>query len=241
MSNIIFRGAVTGLSYYDYGRFIDELAPGAKLVVRPVKTPYDIHAIGVFYGGAQIGWIPKTQSERVSTEIADKGFLYAELVVVVLNHDRTQGFNERLYIIVYEPVAPNHQPQAKDTSMSQVVQQLINTNTDCAVSAGFLEAGRIANNTVVKLASKHLPPMVRGYADTPIGKLVIANAAQFTAARLRPQDTRLQKLTKAMIVEAYQELYQEFDIEQMLDDMLDNSSIKRALNTLEADTPAPKK
>lgn len=126
--------------------------------------------------------------------------------------------------------------ESKEYRMSQI-DQVIDKNKQTAVSAAFMEAGRIANNQVAKIASKQLPVMLRGYADTALGKLVLANAANFAAQKLRPQDQRLGKLTGAMMVQAYQELYADFDIEQMIEDLLENSTIKKALKTVDAELP----
>ena len=77
--------------------------------------------------------------------------------------------------------------------------------------------------------------MVRGYADTAVGKLVIANIAAMAAAQLRPQDATLQKLTMAMTTAAYQEVIQNVDIEGMLDSLLSSPDIQRAINKLPKD------
>lgn len=125
------------------------------------------------------------------------------------------------------------QQPTKEKQMTNFTDKVINVNTATATDAAFLEAGRIANNQAVKFASKTLPLMVRGYADTPVGKLTLANAAVLAAAQFRPNDKRLTKLTQAMLVVAWQELYQSFDIEEMIDSMLDNKSIKKALDKLD--------
>lgn len=125
--------------------------------------------------------------------------------------------------------------ESKEPTMAQTIDTIIDKNKQTAVSAAFMEAGRIANNQVAKIAGKQLPVIVRGYADTALGKVVMANLANFAAQKLRPADQRLNKLTGAMMVQAYQELYAEFDIEQMIEDLLDNSSIKKALKTIDVD------
>lgn len=134
----------------------------------------------------------------------------------------------------------NYKPQItindkqKDNIMS-TTNKLLDRNQTLATTAAFLEAGRIANGQATKLALKHLPLMARGYADTPAGRLLLANAASVAAGKLRPTDSRLSKLTDAMITSAYQELIQTFDIEKMIDEMLSNDTIKKALNDANQD------
>lgn len=120
----------------------------------------------------------------------------------------------------------------KETTVKNLAANLLDTNKSAAAQAGFLEAGRIANNQLVRVSSKALPLMVRGYADTPIGKLVLANIAQLAAGHLRAGDPTLARLTNAMTVAAYQELIQTFDIEGWLNQALESPEMKRAMSKL---------
>lgn len=122
-------------------------------------------------------------------------------------------------------------------NIANATTNFIESNKSAAAQAGFLEAGRIANNQVVKISAKALPMMVRGYADTPIGKLLVANIAQMAAQQLRPQDPTLKKLTTAMTVAAYQEVIQTVDIEGWLNTLLESPEIQRAIGKLPSDAP----
>ena len=117
-------------------------------------------------------------------------------------------------------------------------------NKSAAADAAYMEAGRIANNGAAKLAGKHLPFMLRGYADTPLGKLVIANIAVMAAAQLRPNDMTLARLAEAMTVEAFQAVYQEVNVEAMIASLLGSDEMKAALSKLPAasapEAPAPR-
>lgn len=123
-------------------------------------------------------------------------------------------------------------PERSTMSTSTVKQSIITTNQQAATSAAFMEAGRIANNQIAKFAAKKAPILVRGYVETPIGKLVVANLAALAASHFRGEDARLAVLTKAMTVQAYQELIQELDIETFIDELLDSKDVKRALAKL---------
>lgn len=127
-------------------------------------------------------------------------------------------------------------PTTKETTMS-AFNAILNSNKSAAIVAATMEAGRIANNQVAKLAAKKLPMMVRGYADTPVGKLVIANMAAQAAKHFRPEDTTLCALTDAMTVQAYQELIQVMDVEGFLDNLMDSPEIKRAVKKLNSAKP----
>lgn len=112
------------------------------------------------------------------------------------------------------------------------MEQIASINKTAAKSAAFMEAGRIANNQVAKIAAKKLPVMIRGYADTPFGKLVIANAAIMAIEHLRPEDQRAKALARAMAVQAYQEAIQTLDIEGLLEELFSNKSVSRAMENV---------
>lgn len=199
---------------------------------------YDSRAVGVFLGNYQVGWIPKAQNAKVSELVRDQG---RTLVATVTNHNTAQSFETRLYINVFlegvddnegfieSKQVPNITKESKMTTMNK----LIETNKSSAVSAAFLEAGHIANKQVSKVLGKHLPMMVRGYADTPIGRLVLANLAVLAVDHFRADNKQLRRLAKAMQVNAYHELLRDLDIDGMIDELLENGSIKRALSKLD--------
>lgn len=122
----------------------------------------------------------------------------------------------------------------KENTMSKF-DSIIASNKSAAQTGAIMEAGRIANSQVAKLAAKQLPLMVRGYADTAIGKVIIANLAAQGAAYFRPEDARLAALTSAMMVQAFQVLMQTVDIEGFVDELLDSKDIKRAMSKLSED------
>lgn len=236
MSNeVLYRGEVTGLSYHLYSQHIDHLEVGTKLVLIPVENQYDPNAVGVFYQGDQIGWIPKAKNGPLRSALKELGSASATVLV----HDKSQGFNSRLYIGAATPIkeaasrtSHTHTNTATQEPKMSKLNNLIETNKNSASSAAYMEAGYIANKQLGKVLGKQLPMMVRGYADTPLGHLVLANLALLAIDHFRPDQRQLRRLTQAMQVQAYQELLKELDIDGMIDDLLENGSIKRALSKL---------
>lgn len=109
------------------------------------------------------------------------------------------------------------------------------SNFSAAKTAAVMEAGRIANVEITKVLAKRLPMMVKGYADTPAGRLIVANLAGVALQQFRPDDARLKALVDAMQVQAYQELLQTIDIEGFIDGLLENPKIKNAVGRLTAE------
>jgi hypothetical protein len=106
-------------------------------------------------------------------------------------------------------------------------------NAEAMKNAGYLEAGTIVNRQLTKLASAKLPLMVRGYADTPIGKLIIANLFKVAIHELRPDNHVLQRLSDASLEAAHLDVIRTLDIDGLIDDMLSDETFKRALSKLE--------
>lgn len=133
------------------------------------------------------------------------------------------------------PSNPLFKSQEQDTMVTKV-NAVIENNIALGTNAAFLEAGRIANNQLSAIAAKKLPMMARGYADTALGRLLLANVAMAAAEHFRAGDQRLERLTKAMAVTAYQEVLQQFDIEQMIEDMLTSKTIAKALRAVDVES-----
>ena len=228
---VIYEGCATGLSHHDYQRYKDRIIADTRLSLRPdPENKYDKNAAGLFFDGRQIGWIPKGWNGPVARALSTNLMLS---VIVTAHRPNNQDSQKRLFIRVE---VFDSQPQVQEqfimaqTKVSNVVQK----NVDLGTSATFLEAGRIANKQLSGVAGKKLPIMVRAYADTALGRLLLANVALMARDHFRPDDERLGKLVNAMTVSAYQEVLQNFDVEQMIDDLVSNSTIKKALKSIDA-------
>ena len=132
-------------------------------------------------------------------------------------------------------VAPLKSNPEKDMAKPSV-NNVIEKNITLGTTAAFLEAGRIASNQLSAVASKKLPIMVRAYADTAVGRLLLANIAVMAAEHFRPEDNRLRKLVEAMTISSYQEVLQTFDIEQMIEDLVSNKTIAKALKAVDVES-----
>lgn len=121
----------------------------------------------------------------------------------------------------------NKQPTIKKEE--NMFDKIVANNKSVAVNAAYMEAGRIANNQVTKLVAAKAPLMVKGYVDTPVGKVVLANLTVMAVEQFRPTDVKLKKVSVAMMTQAYQELIQTVDIEGMLNELTSSDGIKAAL------------
>jgi len=109
------------------------------------------------------------------------------------------------------------------------LQDVIQTNVAAATQAAKLSTGDIANKQLAKMMAKRLPTQYAYLLDTPAGRVAVANAAQFAAQTLQPENAQLQVLTNAMIVTAYTGLIAAFDISGMLDELMADKLVVTAL------------
>ena len=109
------------------------------------------------------------------------------------------------------------------------ISKVVSDNKDLATTAAIFEAGRIANNKAAQLISKQVPMMVRGYVDTPFGKLAMANVVKLAVEQFKPDNELAQRLVNGMVVAAYQEVLQSFDLEGMLDSLINDQKVSGAL------------
>ncbi len=240
----------------DLDAFSQFLATPQGTVLRCISNANRASISLAGHQGYDLAWFRKSYIPDDLSALADQGLLKAQFMapksVFLFHAEDDPPFAEPKPPVAWrEPPVARYVPLAGEatltiygTNTTQTTQKettmnftnatttFINTNKGAFAQAGYLEAGRIANNQIIKLAGKSLPHMVRGYADTPVGKLVIANLAQMAAQQLRPQDPTLQKLTTAMTVAAYQEVIQTIDIECWLDQLLGTPEIKRAMKKL---------
>lgn len=161
--------------------------------------------------------LKKTYTVNKPIELSDHKWTDAELVA-------TSKFSS-------DPYSLNQLKKAPTTmsKISQATETLVRNNKVAVISAGYLEAGRVANSRVTKLIAPKLPALARGYADTPIGRLVVANLAQVLQQQFRPENTALAKLTTAMVTQAYSEMLGNLKIDELLDELLSDKKIAAAM------------
>lgn len=119
--------------------------------------------------------------------------------------------------------------QAASKTKASSTDRLINANKDGAKSAAYLEAGRIATKELSKAIAPQMPMMVRGYVDSPVGRLILANLAGVAVGHFKPDNYALVRLSQAMITQAYAEMMQQAGIEEFIEKLISNPKIQAAM------------
>lgn len=260
----VWEGWITGLSHHQYREVKSCIRTGYHVTVSPISDNlYDPEAIAVSVLGKQIGWIPKNDKGILPILLAaaakDCGIV---VQAVVLEHNEMHAGDTHYQACVYIQVLSNYwdwkeaqkykqqqlqQPQqqtkpvtiVKETKMAKLAQ-VIATNKSAVTTAAQLEAGRIANKYASKLISGKLPMMVRGYADTPVARLLLANTVSFVASnyseKLGDKSAIVQSVADAMVVSAYSEMLAHFDIDSFIEEFFSSKEMKRVGALLKTDS-----
>ena len=108
-----------------------------------------------------------------------------------------------------------------------MVNRTVSANTDAVKVAAKIATGRTVNAVVTKqlVDRKLLPIMLRGYADSPLGAVVIANIVDFGVKQFAPGNTKFTYVSESMMEAAMVDLLAEFDFEAIMNDVLSNVSL----------------
>lgn len=107
---------------------------------------------------------------------------------------------------------------------------VVSKQGDIAKTAALLEGARVLNNQLVKAISPKLPFYAKGYADTAMGRAVLANILMFgmeTAFPDVPETDVRKQIAKAAVITSYQEVIQELDIEGMVNKIFESPALAK--------------
>ena len=108
-----------------------------------------------------------------------------------------------------------------------MVTRTVSSNTDAVKVAAKIATGRTVNAVFTKqlVDRKLLPMMLRGYADSPLGAVVIANIVDFGVKQFAADNAKFAYVSDAMMASAMVDLLAEFDFEAIMNDVLSNVSL----------------
>lgn len=113
------------------------------------------------------------------------------------------------------------------------IANIVAANKSAVVNAAKLEAGKIALTQITKVAAKKAPFMIKGYIDTPIGRVVIANLLSVAVDQYAPSNQKAKAVAGAAMEAAMLEMVQSFNIAEMIDEMVKGIDISTFTNNTE--------
>lgn len=97
---------------------------------------------------------------------------------------------------------------------------IINKNKAAAITAARIEAGSIAVNRITNMIKPKLPMMMRGYAETPVARVVVANLFSLAVQQYAADNKKAQLVADAMMEGAMLEMVKSFNIDALLGEVL---------------------
>ena len=113
--------------------------------------------------------------------------------------------------------------KSENTFMSKIKATALTTvdqNKQAAIIASKMEAGRILNKQIIKQVKPHIPMFFRGYLDTPLAPVILANLVAL--AGNHTDNKRIKQISELMLLAAADTTVQSFNLDQIIDDVLKN-------------------
>lgn len=108
-------------------------------------------------------------------------------------------------------------------------------NVEAAKSGAKIAAGKAINAVVMSKVKPQLPMMVRGYADTPIGAIVIANMVSAGVDQFMPENRKARQVADLMLDASMTEFFSNFNIEKMFSELLASANIENLSDVIDGD------
>lgn len=102
---------------------------------------------------------------------------------------------------------------------TSVVSTMVQANKKAATVAAKVTGGKVALKVVKDKIAPMLPMMLRGYVDTPLGDVIIANIAIMANKYTNGQYKVLGVAAEAMTEAAYAQFFESFKLDEMLADL----------------------
>lgn len=236
------------------GSIVKAYDTGAGLEVFTIENyePYDKDLYDVenfldsFWRYLSVGWNRSiSDGHRLAAVMAfddDGNFLLpSEIYPYVYDGDiESAGFSfwkeEDQPIDNTEKHAVNSNAQTTENKGKNAMTKIANivaANKSAVVNAAKLEAGKIALTQITKVAAKKAPFMIKGYIDTPIGRVVIANLLSVAVDQYAPSNQKAKAVAGAAMEAAMLEMVQSFNIAEMIDEMVKGIDISTFTNNTE--------
>lgn len=184
----------------------------------------------VYFGNTQVGWIATDQTDFVRTALSNSADQNSTRLKVVDTLLQPNGYPGLMVEIVEPENKPLTPPQQEKTKMKvPSLQDLITANLNAATNAAKLELGAVANDRLAKIIGKRVPAPYKAVLGTPAGHLLLANAVMVAGKAIYPDNKNLGTVSNAMVVSSYQELIKQLDIPGILDELMGDKEIAKAL------------
>lgn len=111
------------------------------------------------------------------------------------------------------------------------ISSVIDKNKAALIQAGKIEAGSIVMKRISKLVTPQLPFMIRAYADTPAGRLVMANIFNFAVTQYAGNNKNAVLLADAALQGSMVEMLQSFNFNDLIDKVIEGVDTSKLVSS----------
>ena len=137
--------------------------------------------------------------------------------------DKQSKLDHQLDAHIYNSYVANDKKlknKLKDKTM-----QIVEDNADAAKIAAKITVGKTLNSTLIKQVKPQLPMLMRGYTDSVLADVVIANIANFAVQNFFSDNDKAVYAADAMMQAAMVEFMSKVNIEEILSSLLSGVTI----------------
>ncbi len=117
---------------------------------------------------------------------------------------------------VIQPTENQEETSIMKTTLSAVIAE----NKAAAINAGEMETGRLVVNRIVAVVKKRAPMMIKGYIDTPVGRIAVANLFATLVREYMPDNALAGRAADGAVKSAAYEVLRDIDIPAMIEEVL---------------------
>jgi len=115
-----------------------------------------------------------------------------------------------------------------NVTIQDAASAIFDQNKDALKRNAKRRAGQMFNDRLTNLIKPKLPMMARGYADEPWFKFALINAFAVASVKFGSTSSRLMTVTEAAVEAANDEFLGSFNLEEMIDNLLEGIPLLEA-------------
>jgi hypothetical protein len=115
-------------------------------------------------------------------------------------------------------------------TLAELSAVMVEQNKEGFKTSATRRSGKIFNDRVINLIKPRLPLMVKAYADTDLGRFVIANTVAAAIVKFGATNEKLLILADAGIQDAADDFLGSFNLEEMVNDLIDGIDVSGLTN-----------
>jgi len=124
----------------------------------------------------------------------------------------------RLEVIRLEVINETH--NEKENIITGILDKVVKENSTAAKQGALFVTGKTLNNVVKDMIRSKIPMVYRGFLDSPLSDIAVANIANFAVDNFAPSNDKARLASKAMMVAAMTSAIESLNIEAIIKDVL---------------------